>query len=170
MLIKMLKSTWLYKKFDGLRNTVFRIFERMENRQAQELAALSSIEHRQQQQDEVLASLSANDTSILEGLLHLVQRAPADNALAESRQAALLREIRERSDASADQLLALARRLGKLADREDHATLAARMDTFERGVSTRLEALNDAFAPRLKAIEEKIASAREGLATQSDLA
>jgi hypothetical protein len=152
MLFKLLKRTWLYKLCDKLRNIIF--------------DSVARIEQRQQNHDAALKSLSANDTSTLEALVHLVQRAPADNALAESRQAALLREIRERSETTSDLLAGIGRRLGQLeravaAGREGIA-MRADVETIMR---ERLDGLARALDARFGALEVAFEASRDGSLT-----
>ena len=151
MLIRFLKRTWFFKKIEKIKNFFWVTLERIE-------AAMGRIEQKQQARDAALASLAANDTSTLEALLHLVQRAPADNALAESRQAAMLREIRERFEATGAHLTVLGRRLEQVVSRDEQVALCARLDDLERSVASGHEAL-----------ERAVKAGREGVAMRSDL-
>ncbi len=137
MLIRLLKHTWFFRGFDKLRNLVVATLARIETRQANDTAVLTRIEHRLA----ALDSLSANHAAIREGLLHLLQRAPADNALAEARQAALLREIRERVEVKGNPLIELTRRPERAAVQDDHLASLTRIFAAEPSVPTRLEGL-----------------------------
>ena len=193
MLIRLLKLTWLYRGFDKLRSLVVETLARIEVRLSASAGSLQQLEqhqhhlagqqnvlHAQQhqlsaEQSALLRELSANDTSMLEALVHLVQRAPADNALAESRQAALLREVRERSDATADQLIGFGRRLGRLSDREDMALLLKRVDALairsEAQTAARLAHVEQTLERIVASVSESVAaSARNESAVELRIA
>ncbi len=128
MLEQLLKRTPLFKTIQRVKDLMLEKLDRVEKR-------LDRIDAQQ-------AEHSANDTSILEALVHLVQRAPADNAIAESRQAALLREIRQRADTTDERLIGYGRQILEL----------------ER-----------AFRERYDALEKSIAAGREAVLQRADL-
>jgi chromosome segregation ATPase len=114
---------------------------------------------------DVLARLDSRQ----DALMQLVQRAPSDNAVAEARQAALLREIRELSDSTTEMLVAFGRRIDLPTDRGDLAALQSKIEELEQKVAAQNQALERAVTTerelreRLDAIERKFEAKQEGL-------